>query len=66
MAERNISEDEIREVLSNPDLTRPGNGDSTYYMRLTSTNRDLVVVAIRQPSNPNKYIVKTVFERGND
>lgn len=66
MTERNITEDEIREVLSNPEVTRPGNAGSTYYTGSTSANRSLCVVAISQPSNPGTFIVKTVFEKGSD
>lgn len=64
MAERSISEAEVREVLANPVQTHPGDAGSTVYTGHTSTGRRIQVVAITR--QPGTFIVKTAFEKGND
>lgn len=63
MQERAITEAEVREVLSNPVQTHPGQSGATVYTGTTSSGRTIQVVVITRSAAPGTFIVKTVFDK---
>jgi len=66
MAQRGITEDEVKACLFNPDTTVPADQDRTRYIQHSGDGGSISVVAVIRKITDTHFVVYTVFkERGN-
>lgn len=66
MRQRRVSDKEVREVLEEPELTRPADRGRTWFERRIGNGKQLKVVAIIGEVHDNEYVVYTVAWRDDN